>query len=62
MLSHAKKTLSNFKIKRLLALILLIGLVADFIPHPALGPSLLVQTLTSIAEPVRAAPHNAWDK
>ncbi|MEM9165035.1 MAG: hypothetical protein AAGC54_18445 [Cyanobacteria bacterium P01_F01_bin.4] len=55
MLSYAKKTLSNFKIKRLLALILLIGLMADFIPHPALGPSLLVQTLKSIAEPVRAA-------
>lgn len=55
MLSHAKKPLSNFKLKRLLALILLIGLVADFIPHPALGPSLLVQTFTSIAEPVRAA-------
>ncbi|MEM8810350.1 MAG: hypothetical protein AAGF01_30410 [Cyanobacteria bacterium P01_G01_bin.38] len=55
MLRHAKKTLSNFKIKRLLALILLICLVADFIPHPALGPSLLVETLKSIAEPVRAA-------
>ncbi|MEO1403419.1 MAG: hypothetical protein AAFV72_19520 [Cyanobacteria bacterium J06635_1] len=54
-LSYAKKTFSNFKIKRLLALILLMGLVADFIPHPSLGPSLLVQTLKSIAEPVRAA-------
>ncbi|MEO0455763.1 MAG: hypothetical protein AAF152_04165 [Cyanobacteria bacterium P01_A01_bin.114] len=55
MLNQAKKTLSNFRTKRLLALILLIGLVADFIPHPALGPSLLVETFKVIAEPVSAA-------
>jgi len=50
-----KHTFSSIYLSRLLMATVLTLLVADFIPHPALGPSLTRQILSEIVPPVTAA-------
>ncbi|MEO1592512.1 MAG: hypothetical protein AAFU71_14660 [Cyanobacteria bacterium J06632_22] len=50
-----KHTLSSLSVSRLLLAAVLTLFVADFIPHPALGPSLTQQVLTDFMQPATAA-------
>ncbi|NEP17850.1 MAG: hypothetical protein F6J97_13255 [Leptolyngbya sp. SIO4C1] len=47
--------IATLRLGRLLAFFLLVGLLADFAPHPSLGPSLLQQALSSITQPASAS-------
>lgn len=51
MLPQTQKLLFQIKFKRLLSFIFLVGLVADLLPHPALGPSFLVTAYKVITYP-----------
>ncbi len=50
-----KRTFASISLPRLLLAMVLTVLVADCIPHPALGPSLTRQALSELIQPVTAA-------
>ena len=50
-----KETLSSLHLSRLAAAFLLTVMVADWLPHPNLGPSLFSQVFSNVIQPVIAA-------
>lgn len=53
--NSVKDTVKAIYLSRLALMVLCIGLAADLIPHPALGPSFIVEGITSLTQPVFAA-------
>ena len=50
-----KRTLSSISLSRLFVAAALTLLVANVVPHPALGPSLTRQVIDGVIQPVTAA-------